>query len=220
MHDRADDLPSLGAYMRRLRQSMCELSSGRRGPLPAQRQTREDLAVVVDDCRLDESECCVETGWTALAKRVAGQQLCGTLTSYQFHDLPHDLVAIAEALVTVVDEQLPQKPRADDSRRLRVDIPSQHDEPDGSLVGVNGPKPWVRLGDLGSLYQGVDHRGDESLLIQRRPQRLDRIDIGFGELSKADRHAQHVTPCNDSVGRSDENLPAECRSSEVSASWR
>lgn len=154
---------------------------------------REDLAVV-DGSRRDEAECLVETGWTAIAKRVTGQQFGATLASNQVHDLSHDLTAVAEALVTVVDEQLPQKPRADDAGRLRVDIPSQHDKPDRQVVGVDSPGPWVRLGDLGGLCQRADHRGHEPLLLRSCTERSNRIGVAVRELSKADRHIRHATP--------------------------
>lgn len=84
----------------------------------------------------------------------------------QFNDQSHDLMAVAEALVTVVDEQFPQKPRAFNAWRLRVDLPRQHDKPDGLIIGVNGPDPWVRLWDLRGFCQRGNHGGHEALLIR------------------------------------------------------
>ena len=81
-----------------------ELSGDSRRRRPTQRKAREDLAVVVDDASRDEAESLVETGWTAVAKRVAGEKFGGTSASDEFNDLSHYLMAVAKALVTVVDK--------------------------------------------------------------------------------------------------------------------
>ena len=173
---------------------MCGVSENSCGHGTIQRQARQDLAVVVDGSCRSEAELFVEPGWTAIAERVAGQEFGGTVTSHEFHDLTDDLVAVAAALVPVVDEQFPQEPRSDDPGRLRVDVPSHHDEADGLPLGINSPEPWVRLGDLRGLCQRADHRGHESLLLGCCSERLNRIDVVVGNLFKADRHLRHATP--------------------------
>lgn len=64
----------------------------------------------MDGTSWKKAEQFVETGWTAIAQLVASEQFRGPLASNEFHDLSHDLLSVAEALVAVVDEQFPQEP--------------------------------------------------------------------------------------------------------------
>jgi hypothetical protein len=99
-------------------------------PSPAQVAPQDDLALRVTFSGRDESQPGVEAGRPAVAGNVAGEQLGGALAAHQLHDLPHDLPAVALALVAVVDEQLPEEPGTVDVRRLRLDVPAQHHEAD------------------------------------------------------------------------------------------
>src|SRR5688500_17113316 len=109
---------------------MARRSRTRASALLMQDSPQDDLSVRVEFSCRNESEPGVEAGRAPLAGHMAGEQLGGALAAHQFHDLSHDLPAVALALMPVVDEQLPEEPRAVDLGRLRLDVPAQHDEPD------------------------------------------------------------------------------------------
>src|SRR5581483_1429928 len=85
-----------------------------------EREAHDDFAVLVDITGRHEPEPLVEPGRAAGQRDVAGQQLGRAFGAHELHDLPNDLGAVPAALVPLVDEQLPQEPRPDDHRRIRL----------------------------------------------------------------------------------------------------
>ena len=73
-------------------------------------------------------------------------------------------------LVSLVDEQLPEKPRTDDLAGHRRDVPAQHDEPDRFFAAVDGPIPRLGFGIVLGILKRPRHRPDEPGLLRGDPQ--------------------------------------------------
>src|SRR5712692_7676518 len=95
-----------------------------------QHEPHDDLAVPVELARRHEPEPLVKPGRPTVLRYVAGQQLRRTLGPHELRDLPNDIQAVTAALMPLVDKQLPQEPRPDDLRRLRLHVPAHHHELD------------------------------------------------------------------------------------------
>ena len=147
-------------------------------------QEQDDLAVGVDVTGRDESESCVEAGRVTVAGHIAGEELGGPMCADQLHDLAQDLLSVAEALMAEVDEELPQEPWPVGVGRLRPHVPTQHDEPNGLLIGVNGPVPRVCVLVHGGLGDRVPDAADELLLLRGGAHSQDRLDVGLGDLAE------------------------------------
>lgn len=80
-------------------------------------------------------------------------------------DLSDDLPSVAAALVALVDEQLPQKPWTDDARRVRRDVPAEHDKPDRFAAGIDGAAPGVGVRVLRGVLERLGDRPNEPLLL-------------------------------------------------------
>src|SRR5262249_8631902 len=81
---------------------------------------------------------------------------------------------------------LPQEPGPDDPRRVGGDVPAQHDEADGLVVGVDGPVPGLRLGNLICISQCIRHRSDEPLLCGPNTECEDGLEVGLAYLANGD----------------------------------
>lgn len=119
-------------------------------------KSREYLAVV-DFSGRNESKSCIEAVGATFPRRIAGEQLGRSLCADQSYYFLHDRLAIAAALMPVIDEQLPQEPRSDELWRLRLHVPAQHDEPDRPLVNNHGTEPRIRLWAFGRLRQRLGY---------------------------------------------------------------
>src|SRR5215472_2836672 len=120
--------------------------------------------MIVDFTRRLEPEPAVEAGWPAVAEHVAGQQLPGALGPHKVRDQPDDRSAISSALVLLVDDQLPQEPRPDYLRRIRLRVPADHDESDqvGRLApGIDRAVPRLALREFLRLLQRLLDRAHE-----------------------------------------------------------
>src|SRR5690242_8394563 len=106
-----------------------------------QRQTHDHLAVPVKFAGGQEPDPLIEPGRPAAVGHVAGQQLGRPLRADYLGDLPNGLDAVAVALVPHVNDYLPQEPRSDDGRWLRLNVPARHHRTDRLVPGVDRPVP-------------------------------------------------------------------------------
>src|SRR5207248_672697 len=93
-----------------------------------QREAHNDLATFIGLAGRHEPEPLVEPSRPIVPRYETGQQFRGALSPHQPRDLPDDRRAVAAALVPLVDQQLPQEPRPNDLRRLRLAVPADHHE--------------------------------------------------------------------------------------------
>jgi hypothetical protein len=111
----------------------------------------DDLVVHIQVAARHETKSFVESGWSGVTKHNARKQSCCALGPHQLGHLADDLGTVSAPLVTLVNEQLPQEPRPDDLRWLRLAIPTDHDEPDGLVARIDGPVSRLGLRILGRV---------------------------------------------------------------------
>lgn len=105
------------------------------------------LALRVEVAGLDEAEALVETAGAIVPHPVAGEQLGRPLGADEPGDLVDNRSTDAAALMPLINEELPQEPRADDVRRIRRHVPAEHDEADRLAIEVHRAIPRVACGD-------------------------------------------------------------------------
>src|SRR5262249_55515046 len=99
----------------------------------------DGLAVLVVLAGARESHATPESFWTGLSRNTAREEFLCSVRACDLRDESDRLAPDALALALLVDEQLPQEPGPDDPRRVGGDVPTQHDETDRLIVGVDGP---------------------------------------------------------------------------------
>src|SRR5262245_48196930 len=127
-------------------------------------QRQDDLAALVEVSCRPEPEVPVEGLRSSGARNAARQQLGRPVLADDLCDQPHNLTAVAAALLSLVDEQRPEEPRPDDPGWLRNDVPAEHHEPDRLVADVGRSIPTVALGSLSRVGERTRDRPDKPRL--------------------------------------------------------
>ena len=134
-------------------------------------EAQDGLAVDVEIASRHEPEPLVERCRAAVeVEEAAGEQLPRARLADELSHDAYRLSSVAPALIAVVDQQLPQKPRADDLRRPGNAVPADHDEADRLLADVDRPIPRVGLRVVGGIGEGAGDGADERQLLRENAQ--------------------------------------------------
>src|SRR5207342_2145591 len=146
-------------------------------------KAQDGLAVDVEIASRHEPEPLVERCRAAIeVAETAGEQFTRARLADELSHDAYRLSSVAPALMPVVDQQLPQKPRADDLRRPWNAVPADHDEADRLVAGVDRPIPRVGLRVVGGIGEGASDCADEWLLLREDAQFQHHVPVRGGEL--------------------------------------
>ena len=149
-------------------------------------EREDDFVVVVAVAGRVEPKALIERPGLTVSFGVAREQFGRALCSYDVGDEVHCGAAESTSLVLGGDDQLPQEPRADDSRGIRGDVPAEHHEANWFVIAVDRAKPRLALWDLFGVLQRAGDCAHESALSGRDGQRDHRRTVGRSDL--AERH--------------------------------